>query len=173
MQFSVRRAIIGDEPVLRTLRLQALTDSPRAFSSTYEREVARTAEDWRGWLSPAATFILEADGEPRGLVAAVPDQNDASIMHLMAMWVHPNIRGTGAADALISAVKAWAVHKGATEVRLKVVAGNDRARRCYERAGFRPTGRQSVLEKNGDVEIEMAWSGDSVLNLPPLAVQKK
>jgi hypothetical protein len=30
-QFSVRRAVIGDEPVLRALRLQALTDSPRAF----------------------------------------------------------------------------------------------------------------------------------------------
>lgn len=166
MRFEVRRAAIGDESVLRELRLQALTDSPRAFSSTYEREVARTTEDWRRWLSPAATFILEADGEPRGLVAGVPDQNDASIMHLMAMWVHPDIRGTGAADQLISSVKAFAAQAGASQVRLKVVESNDRARRCYERAGFRATGRQGIIEKNGDVEIEMTWTCGPHANLP-------
>lgn len=166
MRFEVRRAAIGDESVLKELRLQALTDSPRAFSSTYEREVARTTEDWRRWLAPAATFILEADGEPRGLVAGVPDPNDSSIIHLMAMWVHPDIRGTGAADTLIASVKAFAGEVGATQVRLKVVENNRRAKRCYERLGFRPTGRQSVLEKNGDVEIEMAWVSSPSPNLP-------
>jgi len=166
MQLEVRRAAIGDESVLRELRLQALTESPRAFSSTYEREVARTIEDWRRWLAPAATFILEADGEPRGLVAGVPDQNDASIMHLMAMWVHPDIRGTGAADALISSVKAFATELGATHLHLKVVENNGRAKRCYERAGFRATGRQGVIEKNGDVEIEMTWARGPSSNLP-------
>lgn len=155
MQFTVRRAAIGDEPVLRALRLQALTDSPSAFGSTYEREVARTTEDWRRWLAPGVTFILEAAGEPRGLVAGVHDPNDALAVHLMAMWVHPDLRGTGAADALVSCVKAWANEVGATQVRLNVVEGNTRAQRCYERSGFRATGRQSVLERSGDIEIEM------------------
>ncbi len=75
----------------------------------------------------------------------------------MAMWVHPDQRGTGAADALVSTVKDWAVETGATQVRLKVVESNEGARRCYERAGFRATGRKGALEKNGEVEIEMAW----------------
>jgi ribosomal protein S18 acetylase RimI-like enzyme len=167
MQFEVRRAAIGGESLLRELRLQALTDSPRAFSSTYEREVARTTEDWRRWLSPAATFILKVDGEPRGLVAGVPDQNDSSIIHLMAMWVHPDIRGTGAAHLLISSVKAFAAQVGATQVLLKVVENNDRARRCYERAGFRATGRQGIVAKNGDVEIEMGWACGPHPNWPP------
>jgi ribosomal protein S18 acetylase RimI-like enzyme len=138
MQLSVRRAVIGDEPVLRAVRLQALSDSPTAFSSTYERELARTMED------------LAA-------VAGVRDSRDTSVVHLMAMWVHPDHRSTGAADSLVSSVKAWAAEVGATQVRLQVVERNERARRCYERAGFRPTGRQGVLEKNGDVEVEMAW----------------
>ena len=86
MQFKVRRAVIGDEPVLRALRLQALTDSPGAFSSTYERELARTTEDWRRWLAPDVTFILEAGGEPRGLVAGSRDAQGFSAVHLMAMW---------------------------------------------------------------------------------------
>lgn len=161
MHFSVRRAVIGDEPVLRAVRLQALTDSPRAFGSTYERELSRTTEDWRRWLAPGGTFLLEVGDEARGMVAGVRDAQNSSVVHLMAMWVHPDHRGTGAADALVSSVKAWAAEVGATQVRLNVVEGNGRARRCYERAGFRATGRQGVLEKNGDVEIEMEWGGSN------------
>jgi GNAT superfamily N-acetyltransferase len=155
MEFTVRRAMIGDEAVLRELRLQALSDSPRAFSSTYERELPRTTEDWRRWLAPSATLFLEANGEARGLACGVPDPHDSSVVHLMAMWVHPDVRGTGAADLLVSAVKAWAAEVGAKEVRLNVVEGNDRAKRCYERAGFRDTGRRGVIERSGDIEIEM------------------
>jgi GNAT superfamily N-acetyltransferase len=158
MEFSVQRAVTGDEAALRALRLQALTDSPRAFSSSYEREAARTIEDWRRWLAPGVTFLLEADGEARGLVAGVRDPHDASVVHLMAMWVHPDVRGTGAADALLSSVKRWAAEVGATQVRLNVVEDNARAKKCYERAGFCSTGRRGVIEKNGDIEIEMSWA---------------
>lgn len=158
MGFAVRRAVIGDESVLRELRLQALMDSPRAFSSSYEREAARSTENWRRWMAPGVvTFILEKEGQARGLVAGTRDANEASVAHLMAMWVHPELRGTGAAELLVSSVKAWAAELGATEVRLNVLENNMRARRCYERAGFSATGRQGVVEKNGDVEIEMAW----------------
>jgi ribosomal protein S18 acetylase RimI-like enzyme len=155
MQFHVKRAVIGDEAALRTLRIQALTDSPRAFSSTLERELARTTEDWQRWMTPGVTFILEAGGEPRGLVAGGHDKSDPSVVDLMAMWVHPDLRGTGAADTLLSSVKTWAAEQGATRVRLYVVENNGRAKRCYERAGFRVTGRQGVVAKTGDIEIEM------------------
>jgi GNAT superfamily N-acetyltransferase len=161
MHFHVRRAAIGDESVLRALRVQALTDSPRAFSSTLERELARTTEDWQRWMSPGVTFILEAGGEPRGLVAGGLDKSDALVVDLMAMWVHPDLRGTGAADALILSVKNWASEVGATRVRLQVVENNDRAKRCYERAGFRATGRQGVVETTGDIEIEMTCEASS------------
>jgi GNAT superfamily N-acetyltransferase len=162
MRFDVRHAAIGDEEVLRSLRLQALADSPRAFSSSYEREMARTTEDWRRWMSPGVTLILTMEGEPRGLVAGVRDKEDSSVVHLMAMWVHPDLRGTGAADLLVSSVKKWAAEVGATRVRLDVVEGNERARRCYERAGFRATGRTGVVEKNGDIEIEMSCPVEAI-----------
>lgn len=159
MKFHVRRAIIGDEPVLRALRLQALSDSPQSFSTTYERELARTTEDWRRWITPGVTFLLEAGGEPRGLVAGVRDKQDPAMVHLMAMWVHPDLRGTGAAGQLISSVKGWAAEVGATRVRLGIVEGNERARRCYERAGFRLTGGRDLTGHRGIVEIEMLWDG--------------
>jgi ribosomal protein S18 acetylase RimI-like enzyme len=71
------------------------------------------------------------------------------------MWVRPDSRGKGAADALVSSVKSWAAEMGAASVRLIVNEDNTSARRCYERCGFRPTGRRSVLERTGDIEIEM------------------
>jgi GNAT superfamily N-acetyltransferase len=155
MEFMVRRAVIGDEGVLRALRMQALTDSPSAFSTTLEREMARTTADWRKWMSPGVTFLLEAGGEARGLVNGSRDPEDASVVLLRAMWVQPEMRGTGAAVALVESVKVWAREMGAKQVRLDVVEKNLRARGCYERAGFRATGRQGVVEKSGDVEIEM------------------
>ena len=69
-----------------------------------------------------------------------------------------NLRAAGPVpgDMLVSSVsKAWAAQVGATQVHLYVVESNCRAKRCYERAGFRATGRQGVIERTGDVEIEM------------------
>jgi GNAT superfamily N-acetyltransferase len=152
--FIVRRAVSGDESTLRRVRLQALADAPAAFGSTYERELARTTADWQRWLSPGATFILDAD-EPRGLVAGARDQADPAIVRLMAMWVHPLLRGSAAADALVRSVLSWAAGEGAREVRLHVVRGNVRAVRCYERNGFSTTGDEIVGRREGLVEIEM------------------
>jgi GNAT superfamily N-acetyltransferase len=155
MQWTVRRAEIADVPVLWAVRLEALSTDPDAFGSTLEREVHRTEEDWRRWIAPNPTFLLEADGKPRGMVAGVQRAEDASTVDLMAMWVHPEARGTGAAASLIAAVRQWAGAIGATQVRLKVVENNLRARRCYERCSFRVTGRQFVREKDGATELEM------------------
>jgi ribosomal protein S18 acetylase RimI-like enzyme len=73
----------------------------------------------------------------------------------MAMWVHPALRGSGAADALIASVCSWAAEEGAREIRLHVAEGNDRARHCYERNAFRPTGQHVTGARDGRVEIEM------------------
>jgi len=156
MRLEIRRALKGDEGVLRDLRVQALTDASEAFGSTLERELARTVEDWQRWIAPGVTFIFFADGEPRGLVAGVFDAADRAVVHLMAMWVHADFRRSGAADLLVAAVARWAQGVGANEVRLNVVESNQRARRCYERNGFRVTGRRGVVAKSGEAEIEMA-----------------
>jgi GNAT superfamily N-acetyltransferase len=152
---SLRRAVLGDEPILRELRLQALREAPDAFGSTYERELARSTSDWRQWLTPGATFLCLEPAGARGMVAGLRDEIDPAVVHLMAMWVHPAIRGSGAADDLVAAVLAWAESEGAGLVRLKVIQGNGRARRFYERTGFRPTGHQTVRERDGEIEIQM------------------
>jgi GNAT superfamily N-acetyltransferase len=151
----VRLAALGDEPILRELRLQALREAPVAFGSTYEKELARTTADWQRWMSPGVTFILYEPEEARGMVAGMRDETDSTVVHLMAMWVHPAIRGSGGADELVAAVLAWAKSEGAKSVRLKVIEGNDRARYFYERMGFCATGQSEVRERDGLIEIEM------------------
>ena len=156
----VRPAALGDEPILREIRLQALSDAPDAFGSTYEREMARTTSDWQRWMSPGVTFILYEPAGARGIVAGMRDETDPAVVHLMAMWVHPKNRGSGGADELVGAVVAWARSEGAKVVRLKVIEGNDRARAFYERMGFRPNGREAIRERDGVIEIEMERSAD-------------
>jgi ribosomal protein S18 acetylase RimI-like enzyme len=151
----VRRAVLGDELILRDLRLLALSEAPDAFGSTYELELARTTSDWQSWLSRGATFILDKPEGARGLVAALPDGTDAAVVHLMAMWVHPAIRGSGAADELVAAVLSWAKSAGARSVRLNVMQHNQRARRVYERSGFRATGHEAIRERDGVIEVQM------------------
>jgi hypothetical protein len=58
--------------------------------------------------------------------------------------------------SLRSSLNTWAAEVGATQIRLKVVESNRRARRFYERAGFRATGHKGVVQKSGDIEMEMA-----------------
>ena len=152
---TVRRAAAGDEPILRAIRLQALSETPEAFGSTYERELARTTADWQRWMSPGATFILDDAGGPKGIVAGMRDESDAAVVHLMSMWVDPALRGSGAAEALVASLLAWAETEGARQMRLAVIQTNDRARRFYERLGFRGNGRQGVRERDGAIEVEM------------------
>jgi GNAT superfamily N-acetyltransferase len=162
---NVRRAAIGDEATLRELRLRALADAPEAFGSTYERELARTVDDWRRWLSPGATFILEEAGAACGLVACAQDASDASDVDLMAMWVAPSVRGRGAGDPLVGEVIAWARGHGARVVRLQVVQDNAPARRLYERHGFRVTAAARMRPRDGAIELDMERGVDD----PPAA----
>ena len=161
--FSIRRVESGDESLLLKIRLEALSEAPEAFGSTIVRERARTPVDWQKWLSPSATFVLETANGALGLVAGVPDATDPAVVHLMAMWVHPGLRGSGAASALVETVLAWAEERGASSVRLDVIEDNHRARRLYERHGFRETGHITMRPRDGAREIQMERSMGSTL----------
>lgn len=153
---NIRCLSAGDEEILLQLRLEALSEDPDAFGSTYEREAARTAADWQRWFDPGATFVAEhPDDGAIGLAGGSPDHDDPSIVHLVSMWIRQPYRGTGAADKLVDAVIEWSVSQGAAAVRLNVMGGNIRASKLYERHGFYPTGNTNVRERDGAIEIEM------------------
>lgn len=132
-----------------------MLESPDAFGSTYERELARTTADWQKWLSPGVTFILEASDGPMGIVAGVRDAADSQVVHLMAMWVDPAARGSGGADALAASVVSWAESEGARIIRLEVMQSNARAIRFYERTGLHVNNREATPLRDGLSKVRM------------------
>ncbi|MGH9003336.1 MAG: GNAT family N-acetyltransferase [Acidimicrobiia bacterium] len=153
----VRRLTPDDTDILRDVRLRALRDAPDAFWATYDREAAYSADDWRRWLSTAALFVAEdGTGAPAaGMAGGLADPRNPGVALLISMWVDPGHRGTGLADGLVAAVTDWAAAKELPTVRLNVVEHNDRARRCYLRLGFTPTGRRLFRERDERWELEM------------------
>jgi GNAT superfamily N-acetyltransferase len=162
MGISVRRLTGDDWRVLRSVRLAALADAPDAYGSTLAREQAFTEADWRGRLAMSRTLsaVAFAGEEPVGLVGAVPaagadmETNLTTVM-LVAMWAHPDHRGVGVGDALVTNVLQWAAEKGWSRVVLRVADGNVAARKLFLRHGFVSTGARVPLESNPGVGTEV------------------
>jgi GNAT superfamily N-acetyltransferase len=133
---------VADEwELLRTLRLASLLESPAAFASTYEEEAELPAPVWRQRTSRLA--VAFCDGEPVGLVGVI--ESEEQTPELIAMWVAPSARHSGAGAALVT----WAMQRvremGHPAVELWVADGNDDAARPYRRHGFVITGETAPL----------------------------
>jgi RimJ/RimL family protein N-acetyltransferase len=125
-------------PLFRRLRLEALRESPDAFSSTLAewQGPADTEQRWRSRLTDVPfNAIAYVNGEAAGMVSAT-SPNDVGTTELISMWVAPAARGQGVGDALVEAVIRWAGRHRIGAVRLEVVEDNLRARAFYERCGF-------------------------------------
>jgi len=155
---NVRRVRPEEWQVYRQVRLAALAEAPYAFMSTLEREQGFGEDIWRQRLgsTSAATFIAWRDREPTGTATGKIDDpaeeyTVPGAWQLVAMWVDPRSRGLGVADELVETVARHARAKGAVSLVLWVTEVNDRARACYKRLGFVPTGaRQPVRPDEPD-----------------------
>jgi GNAT superfamily N-acetyltransferase len=137
---------------LRKLRLRALKDSPHAFGSTYEREIAFDEVAWSQRFERTAWFAADQGDDLCGMSAGMYAHDDPPhARELVSMWVAPEVRGTGVGGSLINAVKAWASDEGATELYLWVAADNDQAERFYGRFGFKRTGHRAPLRDNAEM----------------------
>ena len=145
----------------RQVRLAALADSPEAYASTLEREQAFDETTWRSRLSANGTFLATRHGVVAGTATGFsPEEQGGTTSgdrRLVAMWVLPDHRGTGVAQALVEAVVGWARDDDGELVLLTVIDTNDVARRLYERLGFTLTGRtEPSLRDPRRTELEMA-----------------
>src|SRR5213079_2161907 len=131
-----------------------------AYLETYEDALAQPDEFWRGRVERAAhgttalQFVAEADGAGGrwdGSVVVLVEEAGASDFfgeaverrqaQLVAVYVRPEARGSGVAEALFSAAVEWAFGlDGVTRVRLYVHEDNRRAEGFYRKFGFVRTG---------------------------------
>src|SRR5215208_1943363 len=134
----IRQVQTDDWERLRDVRMRALAHDPDAFLETHAKASGFPDELWKERATPddeGASFVVERDGRFDGLVSCFV-ANDPETVFLVAMWVAPDLRGTGAARDLVRHVVEWAREHRAARVCLSVEPGNDRAARLYEKCGF-------------------------------------
>jgi GNAT superfamily N-acetyltransferase len=85
-------------------------------------------------------LLAEIGGEPAGHVALFPDWRPGGAVYLFQLFVRPAWWGTGLAGGLHDAFVAEARARGYRHARLHTPAAHARARRFYERRGWRPGG---------------------------------
>ncbi|GAB2879487.1 GNAT family N-acetyltransferase [Nocardioides pacificus] len=144
---AVRRAGEADWEQVRALRLAALADAPTAFESTFEHESQYDETDWRAWCQGTATFLALWEGVPIGLSAGMSG-NSPDERLLVAVWLDPAHRGTGASAELLAAVRVWALDDGASRLTLWVTRINRPAAQLYRRSGFAESGASKPLPSN-------------------------
>lgn len=161
----------------RALRLRALQDADAgiAFLDTYESAASRPDEFWQqrtaaasieaGPDAAARQFVaVTADGAWVGTLAVLIERAGErdfegveirrSAGGIVGLYVDPEFRGVGVIQRLFDAALDWVRERGLDYARLYVHSDNSRARRAYERAGFRPTG--TTLVGSIGLELELA-----------------
>lgn len=160
---TVRRTSPPDWEVMRELRLAALRTDPDAFGSTLERELAFEQQEWEERCANPDSYVAFLYGRPVGLGAFVPTtiaapshgddatsngpaaQGSAQVRQIVSVWMAPDARGQGVAQAVIETLVESARRQGAARLTLLVTIGNELAVRLYRRIGFRETGRTEAL----------------------------
>lgn len=124
--------------------------------------VESRAQRWRQQLTDAQSAHTWVVGEPvSGFVSLGPSRDDDSTEgtgELYALYVHPNAWGTGLGSRLITTAAAH-LGDGAT---LWVLRANERARRFYERNGWRPDGSRRQETRDAAVLEEVRYRLDRV-----------
>jgi GNAT superfamily N-acetyltransferase len=136
---------------LSRLRLRALDDTPEAFGSSADAERHHGERAWRRLAGLGPWWLAVGDGLDVGLVAGGHRDGHAASRWVYSMWVDPAWRGRGVAAALLDAVVGWAVDEGAARLGLDVTDRVPRARRFYERHGFKATGVVEPLPRDPSI----------------------
>ena len=155
----IRATAEDDWEALREIRLASLADSPRAFGTTHAAASANGEGQWRDRAAgrgPARFLLAFVDAAAVGMAGAVV--NAEGQFNLIAMWVRPAYRGTGAAMKLVEAVKEHAVAQGHSRVMLDVSLENERAAAFYRKLGFKFLPVWEALESHPEITVQkMQW----------------
>jgi ribosomal protein S18 acetylase RimI-like enzyme len=142
----------ADWQVLRQARLEALRDSPHAFTSSYADESMWEEPEWRRVVEAATSIVALEAVKVVGLARSVGEPEQPSARNIESVWVAPTHRGHGVVRALLQALAEMDQRLGATELMLWVLEENHTAQRAYKALGFEPTGERQFLPAFGQFE---------------------
>jgi RimJ/RimL family protein N-acetyltransferase len=145
---TIRDATPADALAFRELRLEALQDSPTAFSADYQKNLNHPAKYWEDRLTmeedEATIFLAEHEGKLVGMTG-IARGGSPKTRHGAWVWgvyVTPEWRGLRIAEELINSCFTWAKARKILLVKLGVASTNRAAVRCYERCGFSTYGTE-------------------------------
>ena len=147
---TVRALSPSDLEAYRALRLRGLAEHPEAFTSDAAEEAAKPRDALAKRLAadparPHDAVFGAFDGAALGGLCGIDVDMREKVRHkghVFGMYVPAERAGRGIGGALIDRVIAHARAAGLAQLVLTVTAGNDAARRVYERAGFGVCGRE-------------------------------
>ena len=133
----LRRLLPDDAPIYRAIRLEALANSPNAFSSTFEAEKDRSLDWFAARLADAFVLGTFAGPELVGVAGfyVQPGPKHAHKGMLWGMYVQPQHRAVGIGRILVEAIIEHA-RQNVELLQLFVVSDNAPARRLYSSLGF-------------------------------------
>ena len=137
MSYPVRRLGAADAAIYRDIRLEALSSEPTAFASDPSLELGKPLEEWATQLERNFSFGVFGDDGLKG-IATYLTETRLKTRHrgnVVAVYVRPEARGKGASRALFEALIEDAGGR-VQQLHLTVTAGNEVAKRFYQRLGF-------------------------------------
>ena len=101
---SIRMCGVDDWADLRAIRLEALSDTPEAYGSTYEESVRQSDAQWKNAASTRLYYLAYRDGRVIGMVSGGFNDSYPGTRWLYGMYVTPSERGTGTAAVLVRSI---------------------------------------------------------------------
>jgi GNAT superfamily N-acetyltransferase len=166
----IRRAGVADAPGIAAISVRGWQWAyrglvPDAILDSLSIE-QRTA-GWRRYLASQSalgrTWLAERDGRVVGFADTGPSRDEdaaTGIGEVYAIYVDPAEAGTGLGRALFGHAVAELARQRYQAATLWVLAGNRRARRFYEAAGWRPDGTARVEPREGYDLHEVRYRGE-------------
>lgn len=152
----IRQLKPGNAEEYRSLKLEALLDSPASFVSSYEEEKDQTADKYKiGFATPENTFTFGAFDDD--LLVGIVTLNREQLLKLshrasiVTMYTIPTKRGSGIGRALLTkAIEKAYMLEGIEQICLIVAATNVPAKKLYASCGFEVFGIEKRALKYDD-----------------------
>jgi GNAT superfamily N-acetyltransferase len=143
---TLRRATVADAAAVAEVFLTS-------FHATYEFPLAHTDDEVRGWirdrLIPSSeVWVADDDGRLVGMMAVEPGELDQ-------LYVAPDRLGEGIGRRLVDLAK----ERSPAGLSLWTFQVNDRARRFYERNGFRAVEFTDDSNEERQPDVRYEWPG--------------
>ncbi len=126
---------------LREIRLASLLESPEAFGSSYEREIAFTEREWRELFNLNSYLVASIDGKDIAMMFLERLRGDfGATCWVGGCWSNPQYRGIGALRSMFDYVDSVKDQRGWQIQGLGVFIVNESAIAAYKKLGFKAMG---------------------------------